>query len=47
MIELRFYLKINKNILYRSNLKIIKDKEFNFKNKFKIGDVLVLEFDEI
>ena len=29
------------------NLKLIRDKKFQMKNKFKIGDVIVLEFDEI
>ena len=32
--------------LYRPNLKIIKNKEFNFKKQFKVGDVIVLEFDD-
>ena len=29
------------------NMKLIRDKKFQMKNKFKIGDVIVLEFDEI
>ena len=44
-VEVLFKNKQKTN-LYRSNLNIIKEKEFNFENKFKIGDVLVLEFDE-
>ncbi len=28
------------------NVKLIRDKNFQMKNKFKVGDVIVLEFDE-
>ena len=29
------------------NVKLIRDKNFQMKNKFKVGDVIVLEFDKI
>ena len=28
------------------NIKLIRDKKFEMKDKFKIGDVIVLEFDK-
>ena len=37
---------IKKVSLSFDNMKLIRDKKFQMKDKFKIGDVIVLEFDK-
>ena len=37
---------IKKVSLSYENMKLIRDKKFQMKDKFKIGDVIVLEFDK-
>ena len=45
--SIRVLLKNDKKISLKSeNMKLIKEKNFKIKNKFKTGDLLVLEFDK-
>ena len=44
--DTKFLDNVCTNIIHYENLKLIRDKKFQMKDKFKIGDVIVLEFDK-